>query len=173
MTINWSKWSAIAEIISSIAILVTLIYLSIQTHQNLVATQANTRQTMITTDVETLKAAMDYSSSLNKMQNNKELSEDDRDKIEDWLIMLVRTREYEWFQYKNGLLDKQAWEAYLTGITINLSYPRTRAWWDLVGHDYFDDEFADEVDKYLADLPVDQNFSTPFGQNEASTSTKP
>ena len=54
MNINWSKWSAIAEIISSVAILVTLIYLSIQTHQNLVATQTNTRQTMISNDVISL-----------------------------------------------------------------------------------------------------------------------
>jgi len=170
MNINWSKWSAIAEIISSIAILVTLIYLSIQTHQNLLATQASTRQTMITTDLETLKAGMDYSSTLNKMQNNEELSEDDRGKIEDWLIMLVRTREYQWFQYKNGLLDKQAWEAYLTGITINLSYPRTRAWWKLVAYQYFDHEFADEVNKYMADIPIYEDFTTPFGRNEPSTS---
>ena len=31
---NWTKWSSIAEIISSIAILITLIYLSVQTKQN-------------------------------------------------------------------------------------------------------------------------------------------
>ena len=33
---NWTKWSSVAEIISSIAILVTLVYLAIQTQQNTV-----------------------------------------------------------------------------------------------------------------------------------------
>ena len=168
MNINWSKWSAIAEIISSIAILVTLIYLSIQTHQNLVATQANTRQTMVNMDVETLKAAMGYQPALGKMSTSEELSGDDKGIIEDWLIMLVRTREYQWFQYKNGLLDKQAWEAYLTGLSVNLSWPRTRGWWKLVADQYFDHEFVDEVNKYLADIPVDKNYTDPLTRVEIS-----
>ena len=159
MNINWSKWSAIAEIVSSIAILVTLIYLSIQTQQNTAAIQANTRQTMITTDIETLKAGMDYPSALVQMRKSEELSDEEKNQIVSWLIMLVRTREYEWFQYKNGLLDKQTWEAYLSGIAANLSFPRTRGWWNHVANDYFDHEFVDEVNKYLADKPIVKDFS--------------
>lgn len=171
MNINWSKWSAIAEIISSIAILVTLIYLSIQTQQNTAAIQANTRQTMITTDVETLKAGMDYPSTLVKMRKGEELTEEEKNRIVSWLIMLVRTREYQWFQYKNGLLDKQAWEAYLSGIASNMSFPRTRRWWNHVAYDYFDHEFVDEVNKYLADKPVIKDYS--FHLDPIETSSKP
>ena len=36
-SLDWTKWSAIAEIFSSVAILVTLIYLAIQTQQNTAA----------------------------------------------------------------------------------------------------------------------------------------
>jgi len=171
MNTNWSKWSAIAEIISSIAILVTLIYLSIQTQQNTAAIQANTRQTMITTDVETLKASMDYPHAFVQMRNTEALSEDEKNRIISWLIMLVRTREYQWFQYKNGLLDKQAWEAYLTGLSGNLSYPRTRGWWNQDAYDLFDHEFVDEVNKYLAGKPVIKDFS--FHLDPIETSSKP
>ena len=142
MNINLSTWSAIAEIISSVAILVTLIYLAIQTRQNTAAIRASTRQTMISTDIEALKAGMDYSSALIQMRSGKEISDEEKNQIVSWLIMLVRTREYQWFQYKNGLLDKQTWEAYLTGLSVNLCFPRSRWWWDHIANDYFDHEFV-------------------------------
>jgi hypothetical protein len=40
---NWAKLSGIAEILSSIAVLVTLVYLTIQIRQNTEALQANSR----------------------------------------------------------------------------------------------------------------------------------
>lgn len=40
---TWSKWAAIAEIISSVAILITLAYLAIETRQNTDAIQTPAR----------------------------------------------------------------------------------------------------------------------------------
>jgi len=37
--VDWSKYSAISQIVGSIAIVLTLIYLSIQTQQNTAATR--------------------------------------------------------------------------------------------------------------------------------------
>ncbi|MEJ2089323.1 MAG: hypothetical protein P8Y69_12805 [Gammaproteobacteria bacterium] len=42
---NWTKWSAISEIVSSVAILVTLVYLAIQVQQATVAVNAEARTT--------------------------------------------------------------------------------------------------------------------------------
>jgi len=168
MNINWSMWSAVAEVISSIAILVTLIYLSIQTRQNTAAIQANTRQTMVSNDLVVLNTAMDHPSVITKMMSNLELSDDEKHQLEGWLIMLVRTREYQWLQYKNGLLDKQAWEAYLSGLAVNLCYPHSHTWWTVVANDYFDREFVKEVDKYLKDNPIIENYTSPFDTNKSS-----
>ena len=44
---DWTKWSSIAEIVSSIAILITLIYLAIQTNQNTSALESATSQGMV------------------------------------------------------------------------------------------------------------------------------
>ena len=43
---NWTKWASIAEIISSVAILVTLLYLAIQTEQNTDAINSQSRQSL-------------------------------------------------------------------------------------------------------------------------------
>jgi len=51
---NWTKLSAISEILSSVAILVTLIYLGVQTQQNADAIQADTRQEILAADQQFL-----------------------------------------------------------------------------------------------------------------------
>lgn len=155
-------WSAITEIISSFAILVTLIYLSIQTQQNTEAILASTRQTMVNNDIIVTNAGIDHPHVLTLLFGNQELSADEKHQIESWLIMLVRTREYQWFQYKNGLLDKQTWQAYLTGLSVNLSTPRNRGWWNVVANDYFDPGFVKEVNNYLKGFPVVPNYIDPL-----------
>lgn len=169
MNINWTMLSAIAEIISSFAIVVTLIYLSIQTRQNTAATRANTRQTMINNDLIINNAGIDHPHILTLLDSNhshQKLSADEEHQIALWLVNLARSREYQWFQYKNGLLDKQTWQAYLTGLAANLTSPRARGWWDAVAHDYFDHEFVEAVNKYLKKTPVSRHYTSPFDQNK-------
>ena len=47
---NWTKASAIAETLSSVAILITLVYLVVEIQQNAEATQAETRQAILDSD---------------------------------------------------------------------------------------------------------------------------
>jgi len=56
---NWSKASAAAEILSSVAILATLVYLAIEIQQSAEATQANTRQAMLASDQQFLELLVD------------------------------------------------------------------------------------------------------------------
>jgi hypothetical protein len=56
------KLAAVAEIVSSIAIVVTLIYLAIQTHQNTAAIQGTLRQSMLTEDRKALYALIEHPS---------------------------------------------------------------------------------------------------------------
>ena len=47
---NWTKASAVGEILSSIAILATLVYLGLEIQQNADATEAETRQAMLASE---------------------------------------------------------------------------------------------------------------------------
>ena len=55
---NWTMIAVIAEILSSAAVLVTLIYLAVQTRQNADAIQANTRQAILDADQQLIMAVM-------------------------------------------------------------------------------------------------------------------
>ena len=146
---NWTKWSAIAEILSSVAIVGTLIYLAVQTRQNTDAMQASTQQTMLMADL----AVLDLAPNRN-LSSRVVLTDDEKVELETFLIALVRSREFEWFQYRRAQLGQDLWESYLQGLVSNLSYPRTRAWWGYVSKSAFDREFVATVNDALSTTPV-------------------
>ena len=153
-----ATWS---QIISSIAVLVTLIFLIVQLKQNTDAIKANTRHAIVTNDQQLVTDGIDHPSIEHSMYK-EELTEDEKVRLEWWLIGLCRTREYHWFQYRNGSLDRRTWEANLTALGRNLSFARTRGWWQSVSQNYFDHGFVVEVNKYLAGFPVIRDWVHPF-----------
>ena len=163
---NWAKWSSIAEIISSIAILITLIYLAVQTQQNTNATIASTRHTVIESDLSIITYLIDHP-EIHAGLLKPEMSVAEQIQLENLLIAFARTREHQWIQYKNNLLDEQTWEAFLTGLTVNISYPLTRQWWEMMAYNYFDDEFVDDINRRLVDIPV-RSYVSPIGRIESS-----
>ena len=147
------NWTLLTELVSSVAILATLGYLAIQTRQNARAILANSRNALISSDLAVLQQAVDNPSiALSRYKTNhtpEELSQ-----LESWLIALIRTREHQWFQYRDGLLDKKVWEAYSTAIPYVLTFPIERAYWNYVKHGFFDREFVAEIDSRLSDTPM-------------------
>ena len=160
-SVDWSRWSAVAEIASSIAIVGTLIYLSIQTQQNAEAIMANSRNTMIATEVALNQQAVD-NPVIRLIRSKENPTSEELAQLETWLISLVRTREHQWLQYRAGLLDESVWEAYVNALPAVLSNPIERAWWNYVKNLYFDPEFVGDVDELLLNVPVNRDLRLPI-----------
>ena len=151
---NWNKASSVAEILSSVAILITLVYLVVEIQQNAEATQADTRQAMLASDQQFLELYVD-SPELNLLQYKEELSDDERIRLSFLLNTFVRMRENNWLQYRNGVLDDVTWRAYQLALVASLSAPQTRLWWQNFGVErIFDSDFISLVDELLANQPV-------------------
>ncbi len=105
---NWTMLSVIAEILSSAAVLVTLIYLAIQTRQNADAIQANTRQAILDADQQFIMAVM-ASPELDAIFFKPDLTDDEKVRLSTFLLTHVRVRENDWFQYQAGVLDHVSW----------------------------------------------------------------
>ena len=160
-TVDWPKWSAIAEIASSIAIVATLMYLAIQTQQNAGAILANSRNALIATEVALNQQVVD-NAAIRLVRSKANPTREELAQLEAWLISLVRTREHQWLQYRAGLLDESFWEAYVNALPAVLSNPIERAWWDFVKNEYFDREFVAEVDGLLSEMPVNGDLRLPI-----------
>lgn len=149
------KLASVAEISSAVAILVTLVYLAIQTNQNTEAIQANTRQAMIAADQELLNVIIE-SPEIDEYYYKDELNDREMRRLSVFLTQLVRLRETFWLQYQSGAIDDRSWVAYRESLISTFSTTRTRQWWmnAVSGSDMFDAGFIEEIDDRLAETPT-------------------
>jgi hypothetical protein len=157
---DWTKFAAVAEVVSSVAVVVTLVYLVIQTQQNFDAINANSREVSIASDLQILATSVSIP-GLDLLKFKDEVTDEEAATLQAWLVMLVRSREHEWFQYRDGLLDEGTWRSYLSGLQDNLSTPSTRRWWNAISSK-FDPGFSAAVDDYLSTVEIVDEFQNRF-----------
>ena len=149
------KLSSLAELVSAIAIVVTLGYLVIETQQNTVAVQASVRQAMLENDLELIRMIVDYPIVFTGRTGDAELSDEELVRLHGNVLALVRVRETHWLQYQNGVLDERTWRTYQSAIPAVLSTEFMRSWWrnrSALGR--FDEGFVADVDKLLDANPM-------------------
>jgi hypothetical protein len=154
---NWTMLSAIGDILSSAAVLVTLIYLAMQTRQSANATQSNTRQAILAADQQLLQLIVD-NPDLYLVRFKPKLTDEEKVRLGAYLVTFVRMRENNWLQYQNGVLDEATWGSYRKSIVPFLGAPKTRTWWQNYARETsaFDPAFIALVDELLANAPAQE-----------------
>ena len=171
--LDWTKWAALAEILSSIAIVATLFYLAVQTSQNTAAIQAASRQGVLNGELWMLDKMIEYPTlaPASGLINRPELSEDDNRRYENMLNGQFRIRENLWFQYQNGALDKATWESYRNiFVLLLLSNPDMQQYWETLSRFTMDQNFVAEIDGALANTtelpPLPDSSTRPENASE-------
>ena len=129
---NITKVAAWSELVSSIAVLATLVYLAVQVQQNTSAINALTQQAMVDADLALLNAWSASPRLSLGLAGQGELT--DAEKITTYfgLAAFSRSREFHWIQYQNGLLDETTWQAYRNPIPIMSDAKRARDVWPIL-----------------------------------------
>ncbi len=97
--IDWASWSAIAQVLGSVAMVVTLIYLAAQTRQTNSALLANSRQATMSAEVAMVGTAVGAPHAWTNLHKPfAELSLEEQEQATNVLAGLLRVREYAWFQ---------------------------------------------------------------------------
>jgi hypothetical protein len=151
-----SDWANVAQVVSSIAVVVTLGFLVAQIAQNTAAVRASTRQAMLAEARELLAAVIEHP-EIDRLNTQKpeSLSDDDRVRIAAWLTTFVRAVENEWLQHQDGVIDERTWLTYAAPLARNLSSEVSRSWWDArSARGEFDPGFTAYVNERLANEPV-------------------
>jgi hypothetical protein len=137
--IDWSKWSAIAEIAAAVAVVITLVYLAMQTRyvavqtaQNTAAVRATVRQTMFANDQQLIlqQTSFTIESCISDLAALQELG---LGPCGSWLLALFRSRENNWFQYRDGLIDASTYASYESALwgAVCGAYNGS-AWWPVL-----------------------------------------
>jgi hypothetical protein len=108
------KIAPLAEIISSVAIVATLIYLSIQMQQTNSALLADSRQATMLADMTLITALISNPEALGNTQRPfAELTFAEQEQLGNVLAGVLRSREFAWLQYQNGILDEATMTSYM------------------------------------------------------------
>jgi len=108
------KIAPLAEIISSVAIVLTLIYLAIQTQQTNSALVANSRQATMLADMTLISALIANPEAMgNTRRPFNELTGAEQDQLGNVLAGVLRSREFAWLQYQEGILDEATFASYM------------------------------------------------------------
>jgi hypothetical protein len=143
----------IANFLSPIAVLATLVFLSRQVQQGNRLAMANARQRMVEQTNDELYTLMSDAALRECFVKADELSQDEQSKLHCFLTAAMRQREWEWFQHRDRIIEENVAKSYFEIIAIHLGTPRTRYWWKVLGHLGFNPNFVAEVDQFIARRP--------------------
>ena len=121
-----------AEIVSSVAIVFTLIYLTIQTKQTNDALIANSRQGMLMADIAMIDILVSNPDvEINAKRPNSELTAAQDSQVANAYAGLLRSREFAWLQFRAGILDEATFESYMETMTrMTSEWQGYRFYWD-------------------------------------------
>ena len=124
-----AELGSLGEFVSAIAVVISILYLAYQIRQNTKMMQGSTVQAI----TETIQAENKWSSELGpiyvKMIQGEELSWLDEFQLGEWLTAAFTARQNEYYQHRNGLLDKEMWQASEGIIRSIMVNPFAKIWW--------------------------------------------
>ncbi len=153
-----SKINEWLTLIANVAVVGGILFLAIELRQNNELLRSESRQALVANDLTSLTANLENADVFAKLVSEVELSSEEQLRVSFMYALDLRNREFEYFQYINGLLDEETWLAYRHVILINHSTVLGRKWWDEIGRGIVDPEFARLVEGLLVDAQPDDTY---------------
>jgi len=159
-----ANFGIIAEIVSAIAVVLTLAYLTLQvSHANKLA-RMQTRERMVQMTAEELRIQIEVPELAVLLIKPAPLEAAEANMVYTLLVLAMRHREWEWYQAANGAIGKNDAEQVkrdcLEVASLWLAYPRARKFWDTTGRFGFNPQFVAEIDAHL-----ERSQATPWVEN--------
>jgi hypothetical protein len=151
-----SDWSSIGSLISSVAVLISLIYLALQVRQAEHNQQASIRQGRATRAVDIILAAGDpsYADALTRgVAGSADISAAEFGQFAAIYGAFLASAEDTFLQHSEGLLSDSVFASFRESWRRTLAQPGVRALWKLRRHG-FESGFAALMDSLMADAPA-------------------
>jgi hypothetical protein len=153
-----SKANEWLTLIANVAVVGGIVFLAVEISQNNELLRSESRQALVANDLLSLTQGVENADVYVKLVSDEKLTAEEQLRLSFIFALDLRNREFEYFQYVNGLLDEETWLAYRHVILINHSEGRGRVWWDQIGREIVDPEFAKLVDDLLVDAQPDETY---------------
>lgn len=135
---DWVVISALSEVVGTIAVVISLVYVALQIRQNTRAHLATSRQWILDGDLSLIGHFIEQGVDPHLVGDGAKISPEDDRRIVWMVIKALRVREFAWHQYRAGLLDEETWRSYLAPVPGLFSTARGRGVLDFyTGSDEF------------------------------------
>ena len=140
---DFSALGDLGDFISSIAVLVTLVYLSIQTRHMVASARQQSHSDILSRRQELMNRIMDrdFIEVYGKGCGRQPLDALDAQRFTSFAISFLSHTQDTWIQYKAGLIDQQVWEAESSIMAVSFTQPGFLDWW-VHGQQFLIPEFA-------------------------------
>ena len=159
---NWDAFGAIAEMIGSVAVILTLAYLAIQLRQNTEATKSAARfesgrywsseamEVATNPDIARILAA--------GLKNAKTLDDEERERFFYWITQAFLIRDTMFQEYSGGLFPEDLWQTHKKVLRGLLEYDAVRRIFD-AGAMPLSDDFIQYLAKLKEESEADSNWN--------------
>ncbi len=148
------QYAYVAEIVGVIVIVVTLLYLAIQTKQNTAAVRTQSAQAILQAVQSELAALVENPGIALSIPMSGPLTPEQNVILDAWFASNMRNREFAWLQFTKNTINDSNWEAEVAILRVYSDSRRFRAWWNKLGRHYISEEFAQFVDGLIEDSPA-------------------
>ena len=129
-----AELGSLGEFVASIAVVITLVMLTLQIRQNTMATRYQTTQHLVTGNSQAnfLLASSTELAALHRKGclDPDALSDDERLQFNTFYFAYYNQFDLAYHQYKQGQLDEVMWKKMEYEMPIYLSLPGLRRWWE-------------------------------------------
>ena len=124
-----SDLASIGNIVAAIAVVMSLIYLSRQVRQTTLIAKSSVRQRMVEQTHDELYQLVHDAELRDSWRRDVKLSGEAQSKLAFFLAAGMRQREWEWFQYKDGVIDEDSYRAYHQFLVRGAPRWKAITWW--------------------------------------------
>jgi len=152
---NWDAASAIGEIVGAVAVVITLLFLVRQLHQNTVALKLQSERassdaihnwslTMMHSDAATAVSPAYFGAEIEDLKPHEMAA------TEHFSISILIALQQDYFDWKRGYQSDELWASRAGLIEGVFASAYVRKWWAAIGSRYVVPEFRSLIDEIVA-----------------------
>ena len=152
-----SELGSIGDFVSSIGVIVSLVYLAIQIRKGAEAARTSTYQSIVS-DFGALNGTIAATPELsflfvNGMENFEDLEPDQKARVSQLFFAVFHFFENMFYQYRNGYLEDDVWLGWKRLMLAYYARPGFQAWWS-ARRDVYSESFANFLASSTPDKAV-------------------
>ncbi len=143
---NWDAVGAIADLLSAIGVLATLLYLAHQIKLNTKEVRDSALQAIQEQNIALFDSDLqtDIVNILDRILLGETVTASEKRKVRVWFVRGMKFSEHVFLQHQRGRVDDQVFQTYRTRLATYMSQPWAQEYWPTFKY-LFTPDFVDHV----------------------------